>query len=208
VIRGLAAPGLLDSYEKEGRPAAEWIAASSLGNYRAAMRVTEAALSSVSGRGRDDTQASVEKTRRYGNWMGMDLGVSYPEGALVSDETPIPEIEDPVQQYVPTARPGHRAPHVALLRAGEPASPHDFFDTEFTLFTGCKGEAWLEAAREMAARMPNRAFVVGPGCEIQEAEEAGGFCAAYEISESGAVWVRPDGHVGWRSPAGVADPTA
>ena len=36
----------------------------------------------------------------------------------------------------------------------------------------------------------------------------GDFCGLYGITSSGAVLVRPDGHVGFRAPASVADPVA
>ena len=34
------------------------------------------------------------------------------------------------------------------------------------------------------------------------------FMSAYELDETGAVLVRPDGHVGWRSRTMTGDPTA
>ena len=39
------------------------------------------------------------------------LGFSYQAGALIPDGTPLPDIADPVTDYIPCARPGSRAPH-------------------------------------------------------------------------------------------------
>lgn len=206
VIRGIAAPSLLDTYEQERRPAAEWIARSSLDNYRAAMRVTQAALESREASTHRKSEESVKKTQRYGNWLGMDLGVSYAKGSLLPDGTPPPSTNDPVQQYIPTARPGHRAPHTPLTRGGKTLSPLDFFDTEFTLLTGSTGDSWLKAAQALEGKFPLSANAIGSGCDIRDAEAEGNFCESYGITNAGAVLVRPDGHVGWRTRTLSSDP--
>lgn len=204
VIHKTADPSLLDTYELERRPTAEWIASCSLDNYRAAMRVTEAALKESERSQHKRTEQSVKKTQRYGNWLGMDLGVSYSKGALIPDGTDPPVIEDPVQQYIPTARPGHRAPHVPLIKKDVTISPLDFFDSNFTLLTGHCGQPWLEAVKGMDKKLPLSVYPVGPGCDVVDAGEEGEFCRNYGISGAGAVLVRPDGYVGWRK-KGLSD---
>jgi hypothetical protein len=76
----------------------------------------------------------------------------------------------------------------------------------FTLFAAARGEAWRDAAlgAASAVRIPMRAFTIGPGADIADPEDA--WMSAYGVGRDGAVLVRPDGHVAWRSRSGVARP--
>jgi 2-polyprenyl-6-methoxyphenol hydroxylase-like FAD-dependent oxidoreductase len=88
-------------------------------------------------------------------------------------------------------RPGTRAPHVWLERNGEKISTLDLFGREFVLVTGIEGKAW----RDMAS---SEVEVVQAGARgISDPE--GAMCHAFGITPSGALLVRPDGFVGWRS---------
>jgi hypothetical protein len=53
--------------------------------------------------------------------------------------------------------------------------------------------------------VPLGAVTVG-GPEIQEV--SGAWCSAYGVDADGAVLVRPDGHIAWRSAGTAADATA
>ncbi len=110
------------------------------------------------------------------------------------------------------ARPGTRAPHVELRRAGQVISSLDLYCKGFVLMAGHEGEGWVTAARAAAATLgiDLRAHVVGkPGSQGELLDLpphrrtvatlfTQPFPAAYGISPSGAVLVRPDGYVGWR----------
>ena len=161
VLAGWAGEGLLDTYETERRPVA--------------MR-------------------NVELSRRFwdsglGAAVGYDLGVSYERGALVPDGTALPGVQDPVSEYVPTARPGSRAPHCWL--STEPGvSTIDLFDRDFVLLTDRRDSSWQSAAAQVAvAGLPIR-------CVYLPAQE---WTALYGVKPGGAVLVRPDGHVAWRA---------
>ena len=207
VWQGEAGPALLESYEAERRPCAEWVAARCLENYQAAMRVTRAALSlDTSAEEGDRAEEAVGATRRYGNWLGMDLGLCYERGALCPDGTAAPSVEDPVQDYVPVARPGHRAPHVPLRRRGEAISTLDLFETRFVLLAGERGEDWTRAATTLAEGWPLDALCVAEGGGLADVERAGEWRERYGIDADGAVLVRPDGHVAWRAFHAAADP--
>jgi putative polyketide hydroxylase len=112
-----------------------------------------------------------------------------------------------VTQYVPSATPGRRAPHVWLERGGERTSTIDLLGGRFVLLAGPRGEAWVEAASSMA--LPSRpelvAYTIG-GDKI--ADPDGAWLMAYELEPGGAVLVRPDGYVCWRSRSVTSEPAA
>jgi 2-polyprenyl-6-methoxyphenol hydroxylase-like FAD-dependent oxidoreductase len=202
VLAGWAGAGLLASYEVERRPVARANADRSLDNSRMVGRINRAALA-----GESDSREAVSASRRYGNFLGMDLGFCYERGALVPDGTSPATVNDPVIEYVPAARPGHRAPHVWLARAGREISALDLFDGGFTLLAGSAGDGWRDAGAAAALRLgvPLQAFTVGPRGDLEDPQ--GRWPDLYEVGPAGAVLVRPDGHVGWRSPGGAPDPT-
>src|SRR5690606_7063643 len=121
-------------------------------------------------------------------------------------------VEDPLH---PTGRPGSRAPHVNLSRDGRALSTIDLFGDGFVLLTG--DDAWTDAARTVAwnlslrltpYRIADGGAVPGPdGVEVLR-DPRGEWTARYGVTTAGAVLVRPDGHIAWRSPGAVPDPSA
>ena len=118
--------------------------------------------------------------------------------AIVADGSVAPEIEDTVAQYVPTARPGHRAPHL-WLDDDKTVSTLDSFGASMTALTG---------SPETATPFASGAYAAVPfSVHVLEPERWHAFAG---VSPDGAVLVRPDGYVGWRCPsaataAGLAD---
>jgi putative polyketide hydroxylase len=142
------------------------------------------------------------------NTRGLALGVSYRSAAVVADGTPAPQVANPVTDYIPTARPGSRAPQVWLQRDGERISTIDLIDSAFTLMAGASGLGWRDAAVKASRELglPLSAFTVGLDGDL--GDEKGTWSQLYAIASGGAVLVRPDGHVAWRSRAGVTAPQA
>ena len=107
---------------------------------------------------------------------------------------------------MPSARPGSRAPHVWLERDGERVSTIDLFGDGFVLLAGPEGGAWVEAAAPRRRRTgPSWSRIrIGEGEELADPE--GRWREVYGVEADGAVLVRPDGYVGWRSRAGADDP--
>jgi len=208
VLEGWADASLLDSYETERRPVARLNADRSLDNSRMVGRINRAAVLAATGGGKAELEEAVAASKRYGNFMGMDLGYHYASGAIVADGTEPPVVDDPVIDYQPTARPGHRAPHCPLVRDGLELSTIDLFDGRFTLLAGSEGGAWVEALPRgrSGAPVPLVALRVGAEADLEDPED--GFESLYGISSQGAVLVRPDGHVAWRAPTAVTDPSA
>ena len=199
VLRGWAGPELLASYEDERLPYGRAITEQSLANARSLGR----------GESLDPAAPAAGMLARpeFLNELGMIFGASYTSSAIVPDGTPPVVVANPVTDYVPTARPGARAPHVWLERDGSRLSTLDLFGHGFVLLTGA-GAAWREAAEGVAMDLgvPLAAFAVGLGGDLGDPDKR--WAAAYGVGSDGAVLVRPDGHVGWRSSAGPSQPRA
>jgi hypothetical protein len=203
VRKGVAGRGLLDTYDVERRAVGRFNADRSLENSRMVQQITAAAMA-----GRDggsSPKEAVAASKRYGNFLGMELGFSYESSAVVPDGSEPPEVEDAVVDYVASGRPGHRAPHVWLEREGKRSSTLDLFGRGFTLLAGPRGWDWAEGAAEASGLFGIEigAYRVGPGGDVVDVE--GGFSKQYGVSEGGAALVRPDGHVAWRSASACED---
>jgi hypothetical protein len=148
------------------------------------------------GRTSRQTQAVLPR-KEFLNEVGLIFGARYTSSAVLPDGSTEPT-EDPVQQYVPSASPGCRAPHVWVTQAGEKISTLDLLGRGFVLITATQGSAWRNAAARQQA--PHITSV----CLDEHAD----WLQAYAIEADGAVLVRPDGHVAWRSRAAASDPAA
>jgi len=128
----------------------------------------------------------------------LDLGFAYETGALVPDGSAAP-LRDPTSvRYTPSARPGSRLPHCWWSRRGQQAiSTHDLIPMGgFLLLTGPGGIRWCAAAAQVARDL-------GIAIRAQRADAADNavqhWLATCELEENGALLVRPDGHVAFRS---------
>lgn len=201
-VRGLAGWSLLKTYDDERREPAITTIAQSLENHRNVARIGAAAYNPA---GSDlSVEELVRETRRYGNHLGVEFGTVYRSAAVIDDGTTPPDVEDSYSDYTPCATPGCRAPHTWLGNETEPVSTLDLFGAGFTVLTGPGGEIWRKAADDAARhlRVPVASYVIGdPGL----ADHNSTFFDHYEIGHDGAVLVRPDGYVGWRSASGHSD---
>ncbi len=181
VLKGVAGPELLDTYDAERRAIGELTVEQAYARY-----VTRVAPYL----GTDGMQEIVD------DWS-MEIGYRYNSAAVVleADAHPPALHEHPRESM---GRPGSRAPHVPVERAGTSLSILDLFGTAFVLLAGPDGEVWRDAASRAAQSLdaPLEAYVVGGG-ELRD--PGGAFAAAYGISTAGAVLVRPDGFVAWRA---------
>ena len=77
----------------------------------------------------------------------------------------------------------------------------DLIGQGLTLITGPGGDAWLDAATQVAAEMPFPISAHVVGADLDSAD--GTFCERFGLGADGAVLVRPDGHIAWRREAGT-----
>lgn len=193
VLRGQATPALLETYHDERRPLGKAITEQSLANAVSMGRLQK-------------TRETAGARPEYLNEQGMIFGANYVSAAVVPDGSAAPAVANPVTDYVPSARPGGRAPHAWLQRrGGERVSSIDLVGKGFVLLAGARGAAWIDAAQTLQAGtgIEVTPLAVGAG-DLEPAD--GRWQETYGIGEAGAVLVRPDGYVGWRSAAAAADP--
>ncbi|MCI2419046.1 FAD-dependent monooxygenase [Saccharopolyspora sp. K220] len=174
VIRGEAGPGLLDSHDVERRPVAELIAENQYKN---------AIVRNMPHLAKPDDTPPIEDPGLL--FFGYRHG-----GAIVREAGDDGELlEDPAQ---PTGRPGSRAPHVPLSTPDGELSTIDIFGRGFVLLTG--SEAWAKNAEDVAdnLRIRLRPYLIGGAV-------TGDWTGPYGVSADGAVLVRPDRFIAWRS---------
>jgi 2-polyprenyl-6-methoxyphenol hydroxylase-like FAD-dependent oxidoreductase len=169
VVQGKAGPDLLSSYEPERLPVA-------------AFTVEQAYTRYVTRSAQYLSNSGMQKAE---NDLNIELGYCYHSAAVIQERG-----DDGRRHENPRdsrGRPGTRAPHLYVELGGEKISTLDLFGRNFVLLAGPEGQAWRDAAEESKIAM-----------DVHRIEEPA-FADAYGITASGAVLVRPDGFVAWRS---------
>lgn len=179
VIKGHAAPALLDSYEPERRPVARIAIARQIANY------VERLL--------PERQELRIPGDEY-DMLSTSIGYRYRSAAIITEaDDDGSAVENPAHA---SGAPGTRLPHVWLERGEKRLSSHDLIGRNFVLFAGPEGKSWIEAAQEIANSS-------APLCcyrlSVDVADPFGEFLSRLGLSSSGAVLVRPDGYIAWRS---------
>jgi 2,4-dichlorophenol 6-monooxygenase len=137
----------------------------------------------------------------------LEMGYAYAGGALISDGS-TSSTGDPLGQlYQPTTRPGHRLPHVWLEHADNRLSTHDLVgrDDAVVLITGTRGGEWVAAAAEVAEKLGVSIATAQIGSTHHDVDSR--WATVCEIEEDGAILVRPDNHVAWRSLSSEEQPS-
>jgi hypothetical protein len=180
VLKGEAAPALLDTYQTERLPVGEFTVEQAYARY-----VTRTAPYL----GTDGMQPVVGD-------LDVELGYAYASPAICGALL-LPH-ENPRESR---GRPGTRAPHYWLTREGTAVSTLDLIERRFTLLGARDAQAWCEAARAAASHLQIQLDMHQIGVNgLVDPDHR--FEAAYGLDSEGAVLVRPDAFVGWRaSPA-------
>jgi 2,4-dichlorophenol 6-monooxygenase len=137
----------------------------------------------------------------------VEIGFTYEGGAIVDDGSGPTDRDDLGRIYTPSTKPGHRLPHAWLEHDGRRLSTHDLAGAHggFALITGPGGHAWAEAAATAADKTGVSITVADIGGE-EYRDPDGTWARLRQIGDDGAILVRPDNHVAWRSPGFAPDP--
>jgi 2,4-dichlorophenol 6-monooxygenase len=228
VLRGVAGEELLDSYEPERRAADGNNVTCSLNNAFNHFTIDNALAMSPEKSAEENwdelrplwedgpksaekrhavNQALVSQSMEF-HHINTELGYTYASTAVVDDGSAPHQPLDPVRIYEPRTKPGHPLPHAFVEREGERLPIGNLVHTgKFLVLAGENGRDWVEAARVVAAEtgVPIVAGTAGVlGCDYIDVRA--GWTRSREISPTGAVLVRPDRYVAFRSVAGVDDP--
>jgi 2-polyprenyl-6-methoxyphenol hydroxylase-like FAD-dependent oxidoreductase len=180
VLRGVAGPRLLETYDAERRPVGRFTVDQAYARY-----VTRTAA-----------YLQAKDAPPYADDFRIELGYLYRSGAVATEPGSPEGTEDP---HGSKGRPGSRAPHVWVQHGGKRVSTLDLLGEGFTVLAGLDGQAWADAAdaAAKATGAPLALHLKGP--EVAD---------AYGLEPSGASLIRPDGFVAWRAATAPADPAA
>jgi hypothetical protein len=201
---------LLDTYEDERRPVAEFNGEQCMHNTRQMEKTgflaqDKSLLSLIeTPEGEQARQAIAAGILAQSALLashGQQFGYQYSGGAVVPDGTEI--VSSSVADYHPTARPGARAPHSWVAANGKRISTIDVYDGGFILLTGPDNGGWVRAAEQARTELAVPVKALGLGIDLLPVDELiADLLARYGLEPSGAILIRPDGFVGFRSASG------
>ncbi|KAK7413666.1 hypothetical protein QQX98_007448 [Neonectria punicea] len=230
VLKGQAGDGLLDSYNQERQPIGKQIVDHAITTLYEMTQLApvlgfqqgqtqEQGFASLKelfsdAPGAEERRIKLEEQvslgNRRSNAIGLHMGQRYTaSNAVVDDGTPFPPRQrDPVLYYEPTTHPGAYLPHAWVQHAERRISTLDILEHgRFGLIVGIGGKPWESAAakvsQELAFEVP--VYAVGYRCAYDDV--LGEWRTRREIGDAGALLVRPDRHIAWRSADLPADPT-
>jgi putative polyketide hydroxylase len=188
VLNGTAGLELLDTYQAERRP---------VGLFAARQSLTGPGASFLELADNRPTLAAGEERP----FFYMIAGYKYRSRAVVTNE-PIRTDADRVQLVEGEqlhGEPGTRLPHAWVQRDGERVSTLDLHGAGLRLFTGSSGTSWVSAAGLVSASLnvPIDVYRIGPEGAIRDLD--GRWAQLTGLSPEGALLVRPDDFVGWRT---------
>ena len=205
VLKGQAAQELLATYQAERHPVGWFAAEQSLTGPGAAWLP----------KGTHEELLPEEKDLPF---FYPIVGYRYRSQAILSEDAASPSQDEIalLDRQELTGLPGTRVPHLWLERQGQRISTLDLLDGRFVLLTGNNGAPWCEAAAVVADDLgiALAAYRIGPDADVDLLDKsalydvASGWPARMGVSPDGAVLIRPDGFVAWRSSRLTATPQA
>ncbi|QKX58385.1 uncharacterized protein TRUGW13939_05507 [Talaromyces rugulosus] len=227
VHHGLASPSLLDSYSIERQPVGRSIITRANQAFRDHFNVWNAlgtlpekvedrqkvlnTLSDATPEGRKQRRAfqdAITQTSHEFHGLGVEMGQVYTGPGIYNEQEQQPYVrsgaaaKDDVLYYSPSTYPGCRVPHVWLNKA-IPTAPTSTIDLtghgEFTIFTGVGGNGWKQAAEAVATQLGVSINVHSIGFRQDWEDVYFEWENVRGVDESGAILVRPDRFVAWRS---------
>ncbi len=199
LVQGWAGEAILDTYEAERKPIAlrntsfARAMADSIGGVKVPPNTDLEAADAAPVR-QQLGDALAQHVRHEFNIPGLQLGLRYDASPIVAPDGTAPTADLP-NTYIPSARPGARAPHIWL----DKHSIFDLFGRDFTLLCfGTQASTDKDAADWQKAATKLRIPLVVVHCNS---------AAARALYGAERVLIRPDHHVAWRGPVGAAAPS-
>ena len=183
VLQDQASARLLETYQAERLPVAEFTLGQALARTHDRMR---------SGTAPDGPPLA--------DYAAVVFGYQYRSTAIpgaIDDETTALTAKEL------RAQPGTRAPHATVTTARGARSILDLFGSDFTLVVGRDGAPWRRAASAVAARLQLPLTLLQLDGELEDA--SGQLQERYRLGTEAAVLIRPDGFVAWRGEHANAD---
>ncbi|MBX7432676.1 FAD-dependent oxidoreductase [Mycobacterium sp. Y57] len=211
---GITNRAICKATEAVGQPPLSWVPGRLLGSAcdratRLQTRRTKVLLAGGA-RGRRlraQISATIPGQLEHFVFQGLEFGYMY-RGPLIApgpDDNPLEQSD--IVTYRPTTRPGARLPHAYVLHEGRRVPVHDILcPAGLTLLTSSAVQ-WRAALRTQrhSAALP----VLITCLTAADPHDQGELLALFEVGHRGAVLVRPDGHVAWRTtkpaPEGSSD---
>jgi 2-polyprenyl-6-methoxyphenol hydroxylase-like FAD-dependent oxidoreductase len=200
VVKGWAPAELLNSYEIERKPIAHRntafarAMADSIGIIKVPPNVDAVGADADAVR-QQLGQALSQHVRDEFNIPGLQLGLRYEGSPIVATESTPPPADLP-NEYLPSARPGARAPHIWL----DGKSIFDLFGHDFTLlcFSHADADEVMDVNVDVDVGAWKKAAVaLGMPLEVLHVSSA----EARALYGADRVLIRPDHHVAWRGDA-------
>lgn len=187
VVQGRQPLDWLDSYAAERLPAARFTFANSEGN---ADEVSEI-IGRAFGGDWDGATEAIAHSRRAGHGYGQDFGIVYESAAVHPDGSDAALPVDPVNDYVPQARPGHRAPEFLIQDdKDQSVSVLTRFGYQFTALLAA------QAPDDLFTSSCSDAALLREGVDFQV--QSTQWREIYGVSDKGGVLIRPDGYIAAR----------
>lgn len=157
---------------------------------------------------------ALEKIDDELNALGIQMNQTYVGSPLVlaepGDQAPDFSGVNTLKQQLVSTYPGYHVPHVWIAKDGQ-SYRKSILDVcgngEYTLLIGIGGAAWrsaVEALKSAAPHIPLRIVSIGWHQDYMDAYRE--WEGVREVDEDGAVLVRPDHFVAWRSKHLVKSP--
>jgi 2-polyprenyl-6-methoxyphenol hydroxylase-like FAD-dependent oxidoreductase len=231
VLKGLAAPSVLDSLTLERKPVGDWVvrrANTGMLQHRdlwKLMGITKEERDTCTSLMQQPTIEGAEMRKKIQdaleamdeelNALGIQMNQVYVRSPLTvvedGDEAPDFEAVDKVRHMTISTFPGYHLPHVWVAKDGQSrrTSSLDLAGRgEFTLFTGIGGGAWKEAAAAVSAEGTAKVRAYSIGFRQDYLDAYRDWARIRGVDEDGCVLVRPDHFVAWRCKSITADPKA
>lgn len=186
VVLGRESFDWLDCYEAERLPAAKFTFFNSEGNTD---EITDIVYLAFDGDW-DGAKAAIAKSRRAGSGHGQDFGIVYQSAAVLADGSTAASVQDAVNDYVPNARPGHRAPDFSVQIKHHSGSILNLLGYQYTALVAA------EAPDDLFADLCVEAVLLREGVDFEP--QTKNWRVLYGMSERGGVLIRPDGYVAAR----------